>query len=65
MLEPKARICTVELDNGEKQCAVKYNVWDTEACGYVVNRVFSTYDTAADCQRDIDFYSQFKIVRPA
>ena len=62
MLIPKARLHTEE-NNNEQVCVVKYYVWDTDECGFIVNRVFSFYDTKDECQKAIDFYNSFSIVK--
>lgn len=62
MLIPKSRLIT-NRDSGELQCEVKFSVYDTDECGFILNRVFDVYDTKEECQKAIDFYNSFSIVK--
>lgn len=63
MLVPKLRLVTVEMDNGERKCCCLYCVWDTEKEDYVQTVYFSNYTTEKECQKAIDFFNSFKIVK--
>lgn len=62
MLIPKQRISLLEVD-GQKYSVTCYMVYDTDECGYVENRTFSTYKTREECQRDIDFFNSLNVVK--
>lgn len=62
MLIPKAGLYEYELD-GQTYTVQKYFVFDTEKDAFVNNRSFGAYDTPQDCQRDIDFYNSFEVVK--
>ena len=61
MLIPKQRLYN-DADEGDYHCVVKYSVYDTEECAYVVNNIFGIYDTKEECQKAIDFCSGFRLV---
>lgn len=62
MLIPKQRIYN-DSSEGEFNCTVKYFVYDNEECGYLENHFFTHYDTKEDCQKAIDLFNSFNIVR--
>lgn len=61
MLIPRSRLVNCR-DSGKLQCGVKFSVYDTDKCEYIMNRVFDIYDTKEECQKEIDFYNSFSIV---
>lgn len=62
MLIPKERLHVEEKDE-EQYCTTKFYVWDTDDCAYVENRIFSYYNTKEECQKAIDFFNSFKLVK--
>lgn len=62
MLIPKMRLHKEEVSD-ENVCSMRYYVYDTDDCAYVVNRFFTHYETREECQKQIDFYNSFKVVK--
>ena len=62
MLIPKLRLHTAEID-GQEVCVTKYYVYDTDECGFIENRTFTFYDTEDECQKAIDFFNSFEVVK--
>lgn len=62
MLIPKSRL-VMENREGQDYCVTKFSVYDTDECGFVENKAFTTYDTKEDCQKAIDFYNSFSVVK--
>ena len=62
MLVPKQRISKVDVD-GQKYRISCWMAYDTEECGFIENRTFSTYNTREECQQDIDFYKGLSVVK--
>ena len=54
MLIPKQRLVN-DAPEGEFHCVVKYSVYDTEGCAFVLNNIFGNYDTKEECQNAINF----------
>ena len=61
MLVPRSRLIN-SRDSGKLKFEVKFSVYDTDKCGYIINRVFDVYDTKKECHAAIDFYNSFSIV---
>ena len=62
MLVPKERLILEERDE-QQYCVTKYFVYDTDDCAFVENRAFTHYDTKEECQKVIDFFNSFSIVK--
>ena len=60
MFIPKQRLYN-DAAEGDFHCTVKYSVYDTDDCAFVINKVFSVYDTKEECQNAIDFFYSFCI----
>lgn len=61
MLIPKQRLFN-DAPEGDFHCVVKYFVYDTDDCAFVVNKIFGAYDTKEQCQAAIDFCGKFRLV---
>lgn len=61
MLIPKQRLVN-DADEGDFHCVVKYSVYDTDDCAFVLNKIFGTYDSKEECQNAINFYNGFRLV---
>ena len=61
MLVPRSRLIN-NRDSGKLKCEVKFSVYDTDECGFIINRVFDVYNTKEECQAAINFYNSFSIV---
>ena len=61
MLIPKQRLVN-DAAEGDFHCAVKYSVYNTDECAFVINKVFGTYNTKEECQNAINFCGQFRLV---
>ena len=44
MLRPKKRLVIVTRDD-QDYCEMKWSVYDTDACGFIENKVFGIYET--------------------
>lgn len=64
MLVPKLTLHSEFID-GEEVCSTTYRVWSEEDCGFIENRFFTHYDTREECQKAINMFNSFKIVKPA
>lgn len=62
MFIPKQRLYN-DAAEGDFHCTVKYSVYDTDDCAFVLNKVFSVYDTKEECQKLIDLFNSFSIVK--
>ena len=54
MLVPQMKIVEIKC---------RYCVFDTEKGDWVINKVFTDYATKQECQNEIDYYNQFKVVK--
>ena len=61
MLIPKARLYN-DAEEGDFHCSVKYSVYDTDDCAYVINNIYGVYDTKEQCQEAIEFTGKFRLV---
>jgi len=61
MLIPKQRLVN-DAPEGEFHCVVKYSVYDTEGCAFILNNIFGNYDTKEECQNAINFCNGFRLV---
>jgi hypothetical protein len=62
MLVPKKRLI-IETRDEQDYCVTKYSVYDTDDCAFVENKAFGNYETAEECQKDIDLFNSFSIVK--
>lgn len=62
MLIPKKRYVIEERDD-QDYLVTKYSVYDTDECGFIENKIFGVYETEEECQKDIDNFNSFKIVK--
>lgn len=62
MLRPKKRLVIVTRDD-QDYCEMKWSVYDTDACGFIENKVFGIYETEEECQKDINQFNSFSIVK--
>ena len=62
MLKPKSRL-VIEDRNGQDYCTTKYSVYDTDECGFIENKIFGIYETEEECQREIDNFNSFSLVK--
>ena len=61
MLIPKQKLFN-DAAEGDFHCVVKYCVYDTDDCAFVINKIYDTYDTKEQCQNAIDFCGRFRLV---
>lgn len=64
MLIPKQRL-VIETRGEQDYCVAKYTVYDTDDCAFVENKAFGNYDTKEECQKDIDLFNSFSLVKLA
>ena len=61
MLIAKQRLIN-DANEGEPHFVVKYSVYDTDDCAFVLNKNFDVYDTREECQNAINFCNGFRLV---
>ena len=61
MLIAKQRLVN-DAPEGGFHCVVKYSVYDTEGCAFVLNNIFGNYNSKEECQKAIDFAGGFRLV---
>lgn len=62
MLIPKVGLYEYEVD-GQMYVCQKYYVYDTDKDIIVKNRSFGVYDSPQECQKDIDFFNSFEVIK--
>lgn len=62
MLKPKKRLVMEDRD-GQDYCVAKWSVYDTDECGFIENKIFTIYETEEECQKAIDYFNSFSVVK--
>ena len=62
MLIPKESLILEDRD-GQQYCVTKLFVYDTDDCAFVENKFFTQYDTKEECQKAIEYFNSFSIIK--